>query len=159
MKRTLSAVSIVVMAGVACKGGAKTPDTPGMVDVPTLGLTIHLLSTKATVEESAIYHDKGVDIHSRAYQDDIHVNVSSSMPTPEEETKPSDPKAERDFKVEKLADGFVVTFVKTYGTVGDRFMVQSYRTIAGKTVSCSGNGTTPERQQAVVDACKSIAAK
>jgi hypothetical protein len=37
--------------------------------------------------------------------------------------------------------------------------VRAYRTIGGKNVSCFSMMKTPEQQQAMIAACKSIAAK
>jgi hypothetical protein len=60
-----------------------------------------------------------------------------------------------DPKIEKLDDGYVLTFTNK-GGMGENFWVQSYRDIGGTKVSCSTTANSKEQQDNAVAFCKSL---
>jgi hypothetical protein len=61
----------------------------------------------------------------------------------------------KNFKPEKLADGFGATYENT-GSGGANYFINYHRTIDGKQYHCSSMVATPDQQKAVTDACKSL---
>ncbi|HTR51123.1 MAG TPA: hypothetical protein VMJ10_10490 [Kofleriaceae bacterium] len=61
----------------------------------------------------------------------------------------------KNYKEEKLADGYALTYENS-GSMGANYFVDVQRTIAGKTYHCSTTGNSADQQQAVLAACKSL---
>ncbi len=61
----------------------------------------------------------------------------------------------KNFKPEKLADGFGATYENT-GSAGTNYFINYHRTIDGKQYHCSSMVATPDQQSAVAAACKSL---
>ncbi len=61
----------------------------------------------------------------------------------------------KNYKVEKLADGYIATYDNT-GSMGATFFVDGQRAIGGKTYHCSTAASKAEQQAAAIAACKSL---
>lgn len=61
----------------------------------------------------------------------------------------------KNFKPEKLADGFGATYENT-GSMGSNYFINYHRTIDGKQYHCSSMVSNADQQKAVTAACKSL---
>ena len=96
--------------------------------------------------------------------DGVMIQSESGVVTVEEVKTPKkieDAKSDADmyspknYKEEKLADGYALTYENS-GSMGANYFVDVQRTIAGKTYHCSTTGSSAGQQQAVLAACKSL---
>lgn len=89
---------------------------------------------------------------------DVGAMTVEAVATPRSE---ADVKAEADsfnpknYKVEKLPDGYVVTYDNT-GSMGATYFVDSQRAIGGKTYHCTTAVSKADQQAAAIAACKSL---
>ena len=82
--------------------------------------------------------------------------ASDSRPKTEEDAKKeAEMYTPKNFKSEKLADGFAVTF-DNEGDLGANFFVNVRRDIGGKTYWCETTASSAEQQAAALAFCKSL---
>lgn len=152
-----AAVLALAMGGCEKKGGkdgdkaADKPAGPKTVTLEKLGIQAELPSG-AQVSDAPI--GGGVMIQG----EDLVVSVEDGA------KKPTDPdKAKEDasmyspqgVKVEKLADGFVMTFTNK-GGMGTNYWLMGRREIGGKAYWCSTTATRPAQLENAVKVCKSL---
>lgn len=87
----------------------------------------------------------------------VSVDVASDMrpDTPEKAQEEADMYTPQNLKVEKLDDGWLMTF-ENKGGMGTNYWVQSRLEIGGKAYWCETTATTPEQQANAVTSCKSL---
>lgn len=134
----------------ADKGGDKAADTGGG---PQKLAQLDGLSIEFAGEVGKAIGGDGVMI-----QGDKGVVTVEAVKEPkkiEDAKSDADMYSPKNYKEEKLPDGFVITYDNS-GSMGANFFVDAYRTIGGKTYHCSTTGSEKAQQDAVVAACKSL---
>jgi hypothetical protein len=129
-------------AAKADKGGAPTKlDQLG-------GLTIDFPGDvgKAIASDGVmIQGEKGV----------LTVEEVKTPKTVEDAKSDADMYSPKNYKQEKLADGYAISYENS-GSMGANYFVDVQRTIGGKTYHCSTTGNSADQQQAVLAGCKSL---
>jgi hypothetical protein len=139
------------------KGEAKAdakaePAAAAKVDLPAVGL-------KADAPAGTTVGDgiggKGHMIQAEGFV--VTVDPASDMTpkTIEDAKKEAEMYTPKNYKSEKLPDGFAVTF-DNEGGMGANFFVQVRRDIGGKAYWCETTSSTAEQQAAVLAFCKSL---
>lgn len=135
-------------------GGAKKDDKaagPKTVTLAKLGVKAEI-PAEATVGKGVL--GDGVMIQGP----DLVVSIDDAK------GKPKNPKAAKEdasmyspqnAKVEKLADGFLLTFTNK-GGMGTNYWLMGRRKIAGKAIWCSTTATRPAQLENAVKVCKSL---
>ena len=85
----------------------------------------------------------------------LTVSEAKKPQTVDEAKSDADMYSPKNFKSEKLADGWAVTYDNT-GGMGANYFVTVQREIGGKTYTCSTTASKPEQATAVLAACKSL---
>lgn len=85
----------------------------------------------------------------------VEVASDSRPKTEEDAKKEAEMYTPKNFKSEKLADGFAVTF-DNEGDLGANFFVNVRRDIGGKTYWCETTASSVEQQTAALAFCKSL---
>jgi len=133
-------------------GGEPTPAAGGPVDLTKLGL-------KAEVPAGTNVGDaivgEGVMAQGPNLVATVEVASDSRPKTEEDAKKDAEMYTPKNFKSEKLADGFAVTFDNS-GDLGANFFAQVRRDIGGKTYWCETTASSVEQQTAALDFCKSL---
>jgi hypothetical protein len=124
----------------------------GAVDLTKLGL-------KAEAPAGASIGDaimgEGVMIQGDNLMATVEVASDSKPKTEEDAKKEADVYTPKNWKSEKLADGFAVTF-DNEGDLGANFFVQVRRDIGGKSYWCETTASSAEQQANTLAFCKSL---
>jgi hypothetical protein len=134
------------------KAEEPTPAAGGAVELTKLGL-------KAEAPAGASIGDaimgEGVMIQGDDLMATVEVASDSKPKTEEDAKKEADVYTPKNWKSEKLADGFAVTF-DNEGDLGANFFVQVRRDIGGKSYWCETTASSAEQQANALAFCKSL---
>jgi hypothetical protein len=134
------------------KAEEPTPAAGGAVELTKLGL-------KAEAPAGASIGDaimgEGVMIQGDDLMATVEVAPDSKPKTEEDVKKEAEVHKPKNWKSEKLADGFAVTF-DYEGDLGPYFFVQVRRDIGGKSYWCQTTASSAEQQANALAFCKSL---
>ena len=137
-------------------GDVKAPDAApaaaGAVDITKLGLKAE--APAGTNVGDAIVGE-GVMAQGPNLVATVEVASDTRPKTEEDAKKEAEMYTPKNFKSEKLADGWAVTF-DNEGDLGANFFVQVRRDIGGKTYWCETTASSAEQQTNAVNFCKSL---
>jgi len=141
------AVVVATTSLTACKGKHRAPD-PVKPVATKVGVTIMVAGKTEETPDAA---DPNKTFLSGDFGG-IDLEVVPAEPPPDAIKGPGG-KPLVNAKVEKLADGFLIT----YGDKTTSFGVESFRTVGGKVIRCATNSNPfDDRQEEIAIACKSI---
>lgn len=132
-------------------GGGGGGDKGAAVKLPKLGAELDLPG-EITVSDgmSEVSHMlMGAEIGA------MSVEIPKVPQTQEEAKSDADMFSPKNYKADKLADGYALTYDNT-GGAGANFFVDVRRDLGGKTFKCGTTTNTAERQAVVLAACKSL---
>jgi len=152
-------LTILAVLVIAACGGKKDDNAPASNKVAAGGGGATKLDKLGglTIEFSGTV-DKAIGGDGVMIQGDNGVVTVEEVKTPkkiEDAKSDADMYSPKNYKEEKLADGYALTYENS-GSMGANFFVDVQRTIAGKTYHCSTTGSSADQQQAVLAACKSL---
>ena len=128
-------------------GGGK----PAAVKIPKLGVELDIPGevsvTDGMGESSQML--MGTEIGA------MTVELAATPQSQEEAKSDADMFSPKNFKADKLADGYWMTYDNT-GGAGANFFVTVRRDLGGKSYRCTTTTNTADRQAVVVAACKSL---
>lgn len=155
MRTTLIlALSLSTFAITACKkskegggGGGK----PAVVKLAKLGVELDLpgeiTTTDGIGENSQML--MGTDIGA------MSVDLAAEPQSQEEAKEDADMFSPKNYKADKLADGYWMTYDNT-GAAGANYFVTVRRDLGGKSFKCTTTTNSAARQAVVLEACKSL---
>lgn len=141
--------------GTGTASGAKATD-----DKPAGGAATKLAKLdNLTIEAGESQISDGMSANSvMLIGGDVGALTVEAVATPKSEAdvkSDADAFTPKNYKVEKLADGYIVTYDNT-GSMGATYFVDSQRAIGGKTYHCSTAASKSDQQAAAIAACKSL---
>jgi hypothetical protein len=138
----------------AADGGelAEPAGAPGPVDLTKLGLKGEAPGG-TSIGDAAV--GEGVIAQGPNLMATVDVASDARPKTEEDAKKDAETYKPKNYKSEKLADGFAVTF-DNENEMGINFFVQVRRDIGGKSYWCETTSSSVEQQAAVLAFCKSL---
>lgn len=139
------------------KGGAKTADKPSSIEVKIAKMGLKGTAAGESVEPLTTDADPIYMMTFSKFSVQLRPASDITPKTPkdvEDESKMFD--KNRNFKSEKLADGWMTTFEHT-GGAGDFYNLTVRRDIGGKAYICTTGADNDEMRKKALDFCKSLA--